>query len=64
MTIEDDQAEKFEGWKWQKNEGASRNATQRPTLTSSWPSTRKVGPASGSAKTGPYRIPNRTVQFP
>jgi hypothetical protein len=30
----------------QKNEGASRNDAQRPPLTSSWPSTRKAGPAS------------------
>jgi hypothetical protein len=48
----------------QKNQGASHNVTQRPPLTSSWPSTRKAGPASGGAKIGQSRIPNRIVQFP
>jgi hypothetical protein len=33
--------------------GASRNNAQRPPLISSWPSTWKAGPASGSVKTGP-----------
>jgi hypothetical protein len=49
---------------WQKNEGASHNAAQRPPWTSSWPSTKKVGPTSGGAKIGPSGIPNRTVHSP
>jgi hypothetical protein len=49
---------------WQKNEGASRNATQRPPSTSSWRSPRKAGLASGGAKTGPSRMSNKIVQFP
>jgi hypothetical protein len=49
---------------WQKNEGASHNIAQRPPSTSSWPSTRKEGPASGGVKTGPSKIPNRIVRFP
>jgi hypothetical protein len=56
------------GGQWQKNEGggggASRNDAQRPPLTSSWPSTRKAGPALGGTKTGPSVIPNWTIQFP
>jgi hypothetical protein len=48
---------------WQKNEGLSRSNGQRPPSTFSWLNTRKVGPASGVTKTGPYGIPNRTVQF-
>jgi hypothetical protein len=44
--------------------GASCSDAQRLPSTSSWPSTRKVGPASGGAKIGPSRIPNRTVRFP
>jgi hypothetical protein len=43
---------------WQKNEGAGHNVTQRPPLTSSWPSTKKAGPALGGKKIGPSRIPN------
>jgi hypothetical protein len=49
---------------WQKNEGASRNDTQRPPSISSWPSTRKAESASGGVKTEPSKIPNQTVQFP
>jgi hypothetical protein len=46
---------------WQKNEGARRNITQRSPSTSSWPSTRKVGPVSGGVKIGASKIPNWTV---
>jgi hypothetical protein len=49
---------------WQKNEGASRHAAQRPHSTSSWPSTKKARTMLGGAKTGPSGIPNRTVRFP
>jgi hypothetical protein len=49
---------------WQKNEGASRNVAQRPPLTSSWPNTRKAGPASSGVKTGPSGISKWIVRFP
>jgi hypothetical protein len=49
---------------WQKNEGGSRNVAQRTPSTSSYPSTRKAGPASGGVKIEPSRIPNRTVRLP
>jgi hypothetical protein len=42
---------------WQKNEGASRNTAQKPTLTSSWPSIMKAGPASGGAENWIIRNP-------
>jgi hypothetical protein len=44
---------------WQKDEGASCNATQRPPSTSSWPCTWKARPAPGGAKTGPSKIPGQ-----
>jgi hypothetical protein len=44
--------------------GGSRIDAQRPPTTSSWPSTKKTGPASGVMKIGPSEIPNQTVRFP
>jgi hypothetical protein len=41
--------------------GASHSDTPRPPSTSSWPSTRKVGLASGVTKTRPSGIPKRTI---
>jgi hypothetical protein len=49
---------------WQKNEGGKPQRRPKATFTFSWPSTKKVGPASGGAKTTPSRIPNQTVRFP
>jgi hypothetical protein len=47
---------------WQKNKGggASYNIAQRSPLTSSWPSTRKAGPASGVQK--PDHLESQTGQ--
>jgi hypothetical protein len=54
----------LKGGQLQKNEGSSSSNTQKPPLTFSCPSTRKVGPASGVMKTGPSEIPTWTIQFP
>jgi hypothetical protein len=45
-------------------DGASHSSAQRPPSTSSWPSTKKAGPASWGMKIGPSGIPNWIVRFP
>jgi hypothetical protein len=54
----------LKGGQWQKNDGASRSNVHWPPSTFSSLNTRKVGLASGAAKTGPSRIPKQIVWFP